>query len=493
MALVQEGIPLAMNLDEAQIRSVVENVVRNLSSPPAPGTSSAPAIVRSSGTTARGDDGIFDTLDDAVSAAKTAQRDLEALSLEVRRNIIANMRETALEHARGISQQTREETGMGRVPHKIRKFEVVARETPGVEDLEQTAWTGDHGLTVVEMAPFGVVAAVTPSTHPVPTTLNNAISLISAGNSAVFAPHPAAKTISALGIQIINQGIAQAGGPPNLLVAVREPTIETAQALFTHQDVDLLLITGGGGVVNAAMKAPKRAICAGPGNPPVVVDETADLAKAAADTVSGGAFDNNILCIGEKEVFVVQSVADEFKREILASNCVELDRGQIDRLADLAFPTDASGNWGMNREFVGRNASVLAGAIGLSASDDVDMLVGEVDFGHPFVMREQMMPFLPIVRVPDVNTGIDMAVEAEHGYRHTAVMHSKNVESMTTMARKCRCTLFIKNGPSTAGLGVGGEGYTSFSIATPTGEGVTSARTFTRQRRCTLVDYFRIV
>ena len=475
-----------MNLDEAQIRSVVENVVRNL-------PTSSPAIVPSIGSVHGGEDGIFDTLDEAVAAAKSAQRDVEALSLEARRDIIANIRETALSHAKGISQQTREETGMGRVPHKIRKFEVVARETPGVEDLEQTAWTGDHGLTVVEMAPFGVVAAVTPSTHPVPTIVNNAISLIAAGNSAVFAPHPSAKQISAVGIQILNRGIVHAGGPPNLLVAVREPTIETAQAMFTHQDIDLVLVTGGGGVVQAAMQAPKRAICAGPGNPPVVVDETADLAKAASDTIDGAAFDNNILCIGEKEVFVVQSVADEFRQQILTNKVAELDRSQIKRLTDLAFPTDASGNWSINREFVGRNSRVLADAVGISISDDIELLVGEVDYGHPFVMREQMMPFLPIVRVPDIDTGIDMAVEAERGYRHTAVMHSKNVENMTTMARKCRCTLFVKNGPSTAGLGAGGEGYTSFSIATPTGEGVTSARTFTRQRRCTLVDYFRIV
>ena len=343
------------------------------------------------------------------------------------------------------------------------------------------------------MAPFGVVAAVTPSTHPVPTTVNNAISLISAGNSAVFAPHPQAKNISTVGIQLLNRAIVSAGGPPNLLVSVHEPTIESAQALFTHNDVDLLLVTGGGGVVTAAMKAPKRAICAGPGNPPVVVDETADLVKAAADTVAGGAFDNNILCIGEKEVFVVQTVADEFKRNVLANDCFELDRGQIEKLTQTAFPTDAQGNWGMNRDLVGRNASVLADAIGVSVPVETEMLIGEVEFGHPFVMREQMMPFLPIVRVPDVNTGIDMAIEAEHDYKHTAVMHSKNVENMTNMARKCRCTLFIKNGPSTAGLGAGGEGYTSFSIATPTGEGVTSARTFTRQRRCTLVDYFRII
>ena len=475
-----------MNLDEAQIRAVVENVVRGLTTN---GHTTQRALPRPEGP---GEDGVFERLEDAVSAARTAQCELEALSLDTRRQIITAIRETSLAHARGLAQQTRDETGMGRVPHKIRKFEVVARETPGVEDLQQVAWSGDHGLTVVEMAPFGVVAAVTPSTHPVPTIVNNAISLIASGNSVVFAPHPSARRVSQAGIQIINRAIIGVGGPPDLLVAVLEPTIETAQALFTHPDIDLLLVTGGGGVVQAAMQAPKRAICAGPGNPPVVVDETADLAKAAADTIAGGGFDNNILCIGEKEVFAVQSIANEFVRHLEQNGCVLLDSGQVERLTGVAFPT-SNGDWSINREFVGRNADVLADAIGLNVSDDVPLLVGEVAPDHPFVHREQMMPFLPVVRVPDIDTGIDMAVEAERGYRHTAVMHSKNVESMTTMARKCRCTLFVKNGPSTAGLGAGGEGYTSFSIATPTGEGATSARTFTRQRRCTLVDYFRIV
>lgn len=476
-----------MNLDEAKIRTVVERVVRGLDN-------GAPAVVtpsvRGEGP---GDDGVFERLDDAVGAAAIAQRNLEAFSLDTRREIIATIRSNTLDHAKGLAQQTREETGMGRVPHKIRKFEVVARETPGVEDLVQTAWSGDHGLTIVEMAPFGVVAAVTPSTHPVPTIVNNGISLIAAGNSVVFAPHPAASQVSLASIQILNRAIQSVGGPPNCLVAVREPSVETAQALFTHPDVDLILVTGGGNVVQAAMAAPKRAICAGPGNPPVVVDETADIEKAATDTLDGGGFDNNILCIGEKEVFVVQSVADEFLRELERGGSVLLDRGQIDALTREAFTTDASGDWAINRELVGRNARVLAERIGLSVSDDVLMLSGEVDVDHPFVQREQMMPFLPVVRVPDVNVAIDEAVKAERGYRHTAVMHSKNVESMTVMARKCRCTLFVKNGPSLAGLGAGGEGYTSFSIATPTGEGTTSARTFTRQRRCTLVDYFRIV
>lgn len=478
-----------MNLDEIQIQSVVEQVVRRLvAEREAPAVIAPPARYEN-----KGNDGLFDDLEEAIVAASEAQRALEAMSLEQRRDLIVAIRRESMAHSKGIAQKTVEETGMGKVPHKIRKLEVVVQHTPGVEDLQPTAWTGDNGLTVVEMAPFGVIAAVTPSTHPVPTMVNNAISFIAAGNSAVFAPHPSAKDVSALGLQMLNRAIVGAGGPPNLLVAVREPSIETAQSLFVHPGIDLVLVTGGGGVVKAAMQAPKRVIAAGPGNPPVVVDETADVEKAALGIIEGGGFDNNILCIGEKEVFAVQSVADDLMRHLKANNCVELDRSQIDALTKIAFPRDDNGDWMLNRDLVGRSAHVLAAQIGLNISPDTELLIGEVENEHDFVQHEQMMPFVPIVRTPDVHRAIDWAIRAEQGYRHTAVMHSKNVENMTVMARRCKCTIFVKNGASSAGLGAGGEGYTSFSIATPTGEGCTSARTFTRQRRCALIDYFRIV
>ena len=478
-----------MNLDEIQIQSVVEQVVRRLvAEREAPAVIAPPARYED-----KGDDGLFDDLEEAIAAASEAQRALEAMSLAQRRDLIAAIRRESMAHSKGIAQKTVEETGMGKVPHKIRKLEVVVQHTPGVEDLQPTAWTGDNGLTVVEMAPFGVIAAVTPSTHPVPTMVNNAISFIAAGNSAVFAPHPSAKEVSALGLQMLNRAIVCAGGPPNLLVAVREPSIETAQSLFVHPDIDLVLVTGGGGVVKAAMQAPKRVIAAGPGNPPVVVDETADIEKAALGIIEGGGFDNNILCIGEKEIFAVQSVADDLMRHLKAKHCVELDRSQIDALTKIAFPRDENGDWMLNRDLVGRSAHVLAAQIGLNISPDTELLIGEVENEHDFVQHEQMMPFVPLVRTPDVHTAIDWAIRAEQGYRHTAVMHSKNVENMTVMARRCKCTIFVKNGASSAGLGAGGEGYTSFSIATPTGEGCTSARTFTRQRRCALIDYFRIV
>ena len=469
-----------MNIDEAQIRAIVEEVVKGIGEGPPMGR-------------AAGEDGIFQDMEACIEAAEIAQRELMELTLEKRKEIIEAIRRVGVEYAEDFSQRTWEETGMGRVRDKIVKHHIAATLTPGMEDLETHAWSGDHGLTTVEMAPYGVIGAITPSTHPVPTMLNNAIGMIAAGNSVVFNHHPAAKRVAAYGLRRINQGIVAAGGPPNLLTAVENPTIETGKVLFTHPKIALLMVTGGPGVVKVAMASGKKAIAAGPGNPPVVVDETADIPKAARDMVEGATFDNNILCIAEKEIFVVEPVADRLKQELLKNDCFELNRAQIDALAEEAFQETDAGHCAANRQFVGRDAAVLAREIGVTVDPSVRLLIGETDFDHLFVQEEQMMPFLPMVRVRDVEEGITLAIRAEHGYGHTALMHSRNVENMSNMAKRVNTAIFVKNGPSSAGLGVGGEGFTSFSIAGPTGEGITSARTFTRQRRCVLVDYFRIV
>lgn len=440
-----------------------------------------------------GRQGVFETMDQAIDAAEGAQIDLMSLSMETRAQMIQALRQAGLNHGQDFARRTIEETGMGRLQDKQAKFRLVAEKTPGTEDLITLSWSGDHGLTIVEMAPYGVIGAITPSTHPVPTLLNNAISFIAAGNSGVFNAHPATNKVFAYAVDIFNSAIMEAGGPPNLITTIANPTIATAQQLFVHPKIRLLLVTGGPGVVKAAMQAAKKVVAAGPGNPPVVVDETADIPKAARDIIAGAAFDNNIVCISEKEVFVVEQVADQLKAEMLKRGAYELSRHQIDQLAQRAFIAQPDSTLMVSRDLVGRNASVLAAAIGLEIDPDTRLLIGETDFDHPFVQEEQLMPFLPIVRCKEINQAIDLSIKAEHGYGHTAVIHSRNIENMSKMAHLINTSIFIKNGPSYAGLGVGGEGYTSFSIASPTGEGITSARSFTRPRRCTLVDYFRII
>jgi len=489
-------------VDENQIRQVVRDVIREVLSGPAAGAAgvaSSGSRPLPSGVSAPGGGslmGVFDNVDDAVAAAKTAQTQLAELTVEQRGKIIAALREMTLKYAEDFSRRTREETGIGRVAHKIIKHQNVARFTPGMETLTTQAWSGDHGLTIEEMAPWGVIGAVTPVTHPIPTLLNNTICFIASGNTAVFNPHPGGKRVSAYALDITNRTMVAAGAPANCITCIAEPTIESAQKIFSHRDIALLLITGGPGVVAEAMKASKRAICAGPGNPPVVVDETADIPRAARCIIDGGAFDNNVLCIGEKEVFCVDSVFNRLKDEMLKYNCVELNAKQIADLSKQAFGVaDATNCAGarLNRNLVGRDASVLAQSIGLTVPESTMMLIGETPFEHVFVQEEQMMPFLPLVRCRNVGEAIEMALKAEHHFFHTSIIHSLNVATMSEMARKVNTTIFVKNGPSYAGDGIGGEGYSSFSIATPTGEGITTPATFTRKRRCALIDYFRIV
>ena len=439
--------------------------------------------------------GVFSNISEAVRAAKIAFGELNKLSLETRKNIIANIRETALASNEIISRMAQEETGLGRWEDKIIKNELGITKTPGVEDIVPESWSDDDGLTLVERAPYGVIGSITPSTNPAVTIISNSIGMIAAGNAVVFNPHPSAKSVSTWLISLLNKAITAAGGPPDLLVCIDEPTIDSAKELMSHPDVAILVVTGGPAVVRVAMNSGKKVIAAGPGNPPCVVDETANLVKAGRDIVNGAGFDNNVICICEKEIIVVASVADRLKEELKKNGAYELNDEQIKKITELVIcdPGGPGKEGSAEKKYIGRNADFIAQEIGLTVPQTTRLLLCEVGKEHPLVWTEQLMPVMPLVRVKDVDAAIDLAVECEHGFRHTAIMHSLNIAKLSKMAKAMNCSIFIKNGPSYAGLGKGGAGFASFTIASPTGEGVTRARTFTRERRCTLVDYFRII
>ncbi|WP_236032255.1 aldehyde dehydrogenase family protein [Dickeya parazeae] len=436
--------------------------------------------------------GIFDSLDDAVQAAAYAQQQLN--SVELRQQVIKAIRVAGERYAQVLAEMAVAETGMGRVVDKYIKNVSQARHTPGIECLSAEVLTGDNGLTLIENAPWGVVASVTPSTNPAATVINNAISMIAAGNSVVFAPHPSAKNVSLRTISLLNKAIVATGGPENLLVSVSDPNIETAQRLFRYPGIGLLVVTGGEAVVEAARRhTDKRLIAAGAGNPPVVVDETADIPKAARAIVKGASFDNNIICADEKVLIVVDSVADALLAEMQRNHAVLLTPAQTEQLLPaLLSDIDEQGKGRVNRDYVGRDATKLAEAIGLEVNEYTRLLLAETDASHPFAVTELMMPVLPVVRVKNVDDAIALALKLENGCRHTAAMHSTNIRNLNRMANAINTSIFVKNGPCIAGLGLGGEGWTSMTISTPTGEGVTSARTFVRLRRCVLVDMFRI-
>jgi aldehyde dehydrogenase len=457
----------------------------------------APAATTAAGSASR--DGVFSTVDEAVNAAFEAQKQVAAMSLEERGRMIEIVRRICMERREELGRMELEETKVGRLDHKILKLTNM-RFVLGVEAMRSSgssARSDNTGLCIIERAPWGVIGMMLPVTHSVPTMASNAINILAAGNTAVFGPHPSGAKVAQYALQLFNRAFEKECGVQNALTTVREPSIEAAEQIFNHPKIALICVTGGAAVARAAAKSGKRVIAGGPGNPPVVVDETADLDRAARCVIEGAAFDNNLLCIGEKEVFVVASVADKFIDAMRRAGAFQLDRAAIEKLTNAAFTFEGGGKGcaraHVKKEFVGKDVAVLAAAAGVCVPAGTDLLFGETDENHAFVVEEQMMPFVPVVRVRDVDAAIAAAVKAEHGYRHTAIMHSQNVESVTRMARAMNTTLFIHNAASPASLGVGGPGYFSHTIATPTGEGITTPLTFTRERQMVVGSALRII
>jgi len=475
-----------MQATETLIRDVVAQVLAQM-------RNGAPA---SNGRGYQGRFGIFTCVNEAVAAATEAFERLSERTLADRKRIIDHIRRISIDQCVELGTMEMEETKIGRLVHKIEKLKVLGERTPGVEFLRSEVYSGDHGLAVIEHAPFGVIGAITPVTHSLPTITGNAVSMIAGGNTLVVNPHPSGKKVAAEGVRRFNQAIYRDLGIDNLICVIAEPSLESANAIFSHRDVKLICVTGGPAVARAAMNSGKRAIVAGPGNPPVVVDETADLDKAARSIIYGAAYDNNLLCIAEKEVFVVESVFDRMLDAMQRAGAVRLCAREVEALTRVAITQVGEGDRRHDvpaKEFLGQDAAVLARAIGKSVPAETELLFGETDEHNPFVPVEQMMPFLPFVRCRNVDEAIAKAKHYEHGFRHTSIIHSTNVQNMTKMGRAMDTTLFVKNGSCMASLGLGGEGYLSFSIATPTGEGVTTPLTFTRERRCSMVDALRIV
>ena len=437
--------------------------------------------------------GIYENVEDAITAAKDSQKQLMELSMKKRKEIIASMRKASLANAEKLAIMAQEETGFGIIADKIIKNVLAAEGTPGTEDLSSMTYTGDDGMTLVELAPYGVIGSITPSTNPSSTIINNSISMVAAGNGVVYNPHPSAKKVTSETISILNKAIAEAGGPQELLTAPLNPTMATSAVIMSHKDVRILVVTGGEGVVNVAMKSGKKVIAAGPGNPPVIVDDTANVNKAANDIIRGASFDNNILCIAEKEAFVLSSVFSELRQEMVRNGAYELKRHEVDILTKEVFTKNKNGETVVNRKYVGKSAYVILKACNISVHRDTKLIIAEVMEDHPFITVEMLMPVLGMVKVNTIDEAIEKAVIAEHGYLHTAIMHSESVTNLTKAARALNTSIFVKNAPSFAGLGIEGEGFATLTIATPTGEGLTSARSFARIRRCTLSGGFRIV
>ncbi|WP_333653042.1 aldehyde dehydrogenase family protein [Lacrimispora sp.] len=444
--------------------------------------------VKPSYVSPQSENGVFERVEDAIEAAHGAQRQwIERYRVEDRRRIIEAIRVTAKSYAEALAKMVWEETGMGRFEDKIQKHMAVIEGTPGVECLTTDAISGDEGLMIEEFAPFGVIGAITPSTNPTETIINNTISMIAGGNSVVFNVHPGAKRSCAHCLKILHQAIVENGGPANLITMQREPDMEAVGKLTADPRIRLMVGTGGMPMVNALLRSGKKTIGAGAGNPPVIVDHTADIDLAAKEIYRGASFDNNILCLAEKEVFVMERVADELVNKLVREGAYLLNSMELSEILKFAM-TEKNGSYEVNKKWVGKDAALFLEAIGVTGRSDVRLLICETDKNHPFVMVEQLMPILPVVRLRTFEECVEAAVAAESGNRHTASMFSRNVENMTKFGKIIETTIFTKNGSTLKGAGIGGEGHTTMTIAGPTGEGLTCARSFTRRRRCMLAE-----
>ena len=428
--------------------------------------------------------GVFVDMNEAIAAAKKAQKQIHRMSMDQREQIISNIRKKTKENAELLARMGVEETGMGNVPHKILKHILVAEKTPGTEDITTTAWSGDRGLTLIEMGPFGVIGAITPCTNPSETVICNTMGMIAGGNTVVFNPHPAAVKTSQFAINMLNEASLEAGGPDNIACTVVKPTMDSSKIMMSHKDIQLIAATGGPGVVTAVLSSGRRGIGAGAGNPPALVDETADIRKAAEDIVNGCTFDNNLPCIAEKEVVAVDSVVSELMHYMVSEQgCYLASKEEVKKLEETVLTPK-----GLNRKCVGRDAKTLLGMIGVTVSDNIRCIIFEGEKEDKLIAEELMMPILGIVRAKDFEDAVEKAVWLEHGNRHSAHIHSKNVDHITTYAKAIDTAILVKNAPSYAALGFGGEGYCTFTIASRTGEGLTSAKSFTKQRRCVMSD-----
>ncbi|MHB1334892.1 MAG: aldehyde dehydrogenase [Candidatus Humimicrobiaceae bacterium] len=473
-----------MEIDAKLIEQIVRNVVENVVS------SGSGSAVKGFTSTSGGP--LFDNIETAIAAAKEAQKKFIDLGRDARYGIVESIRRASLANAEKWAKMAVEETGMGRVEDKIIKNITAAERSLGPEDLEIKSYSRcctENGTLTVDMAPYGVIAAITPMTNPAPSIINNTIIIISAGNSVVFLPHPSAKKVTLDALLVVHKAIVDAGGPENLITSTKEPDINNASLCMASKDINLICATGGPAIVEIAMKSGKKVLGAGPGNPPVLVDDTADIARAAREIVAGSSFDNNILCNEEKVLICMRSVADKLLNELGRNNCLVLNAEEGARVTNLVIKNNA-----VDKKLMGKDCSIILKQAGINAKDDLRLAVFvATDEMHPLVQHEQLMPILPMVIVDTFEEGVRMACRVEHNFKHTSMIHSANIERITYFAQEINTTTVQVNGSALRTGGDINNGGTSWTIAGATGEGCTTPKSFTRQRRLSIYGSMNFV
>ncbi len=437
--------------------------------------------------------GVFTNVTESIYAVKGAFDLYKNVEVEGREEIIEALRKEFTLHIDTLAQMVYGETQMGRLADKKKKIKLAIDKTPGTEDLVTEALSGAMGLTLYEYSAYGVACCILPSTNPVATFIHNVISLLAAGNTVVVCGHLRAAETTKYLVDITNKCIAGISGIENMVVTLEQIGLDETRQIMNNPSVELVLATGGSDMARSAISCGKKVLSAGPGNPTFIVDETADIKRAARHIIKGATFDNNTLCIGEKNIIIVEDVLEDFKKELIANDVFYIDdTANMLRLSKILLTSDAL-DMAPKKSMGGKDAMTLLELAGIKPRTNSHKLIAvETCKIHPFVTEELLMPLISIVKVKDFEEALEVAKVSEKGHRHTAGIHSGMIERLSIAAKEMQTSIFVKNGCSLNAIGFESKNATSFSIANQTGEGVVSARTLARRRKCCLVEALSI-
>lgn len=394
---------------------------------------------------------------DAARQAKEAQRKFNSYSQEEIDRIVAAMCEAAKANAEWLARMAVDETKFGIFEDKVKKNLFASQ---GVYDyIKDMKTTGilreDPVKKVIEVgAPMGVVMGIIPSTNPTSTTIYKALVSVKAGNAIVFAPHPNACRCINAAAQVLHEAAVKAGAPEGLIGCLSKVTMAATNELMKHDDVSVILATGGPGLVKAAYSAGKPAFGVGAGNCPAFIERTADVKKAVADIITGKTFDNGVICASENSILVDEPIKEQVEAELKAQGAYFLSKDEVEKVSKTVMTPKG----GMNPGLVGRNAKVIADKAGINIPEGTRILVAPLEgYGPGFPLSyEKLTTILAYYVVKNWEEGCLLAIDLLNlmGAGHSFSIHSQDEEVIREFFRKPVSRIMVNTPASLGGIGL---------------------------------------
>ena len=401
----------------------------------------------------------LDDLNALVARVKAAQREFASFSQEQVDKIFRAASLAANTARIPLAQMAVEETGMGIVEDKVIKNHFASEfiynkykdeKTCGV--LEENAEFGT--ITIAE--PVGIICGIVPTTNPTSTAIFKSLIALKTRNAIIFSPHPRAKNSTNAAAKLVLDAAIAAGAPKDIIGWIDQPSVALSNALMTHEDINLILATGGPGMVKAAYSSGKPAIGVGAGNVPVVIDETADVKRAVASVLMSKTFDNGVVCASEQAVIVMNEVYEEVKERFASHKCYILNEEEANKVRNTMFINHA-----LNADIVGQPAVKIAEMAGVSVPADTKVLIGEgLEVTNDDVFaHEKLSPVLGLFRASSFENAVEQAVRMVEigGIGHTSGIYTNqdiNQDRIRYFGDKLKTARILVNIPTTHG-GIG--------------------------------------